>query len=496
MKAAPAFGPYDYSYAGYALCPEAVAERDGPFFPVREHGAVPDDGQSDREAVQAAINAAAAAGGGVVLFESGRYLLNEKTGHRKGLKVQGEGVVLRGVRASGDTPPTVLFMRHHLEPADPKKKWTTPPLFEFTPKGRPARPVLTRVAADAAQGDFTLTVHNASRVQVGQFVNLEMQNPEANPTLLGGLKPWKIWTQSNEKGIAVRGERHRVVAVQGNTVTFAEPLHIDVVAAHGWEVKAAPMTPGWCVEDLTFEGDCPEPFVHHKNAKHDSGWSILSFQSGYGPALRRCVFRNTTSAASFNRCYGATAIDNVIEGRQGHHAISSGNHSYGTLIAFCQDVTRGGSFHGFAANAGAVGTVIHRSKNSDTGFDWHASGPYTTLIDACTGGLVGNGGNVTLLPNHLHGLTFWNFKQTSGPAYDRMNWWEPRQAKEQYSGPKIVRPRMVGYHGIRSTFAPRSCLSIESHGKPVQPASLFAAQLAKRLGSLPTWMTQRPASHP
>ena len=37
---------------------------------------------------------------------------------------------------------------------------------------------------------------------------------------------------------------------------------------------------------------------------------------------------------------------------------------------------------------GALGTVITRSKVSDHGMDWHASGPFATLIDAASGGLT------------------------------------------------------------------------------------------------------------
>lgn len=491
---APApFGPIDYSYAGYALHPDSIGESEAPAFAVGDFGAVPDDDASDRDAVQAAIDAAVAAGGGggVVSFASGVYLLNEQPGGVEGLHVAGPGVVLRGVRQSGGgAKPTVLFMRHHLEPTDPKKMWTTPPLFGFSAPENARRPGLTRLTADAPQGALTVAVENASKIRVGDFVTLEMQNPAANAELLAGLEPWDIWSKSNAEGIAVR-ERHRVAAVEGTTVTITEPLHLDVRAAWGWEVKASPLSAGWTVEDLTFRGDYPEPFVHHKNAMHDSGWSMLRFNRGLAPVLRRCRFVNVTSAASFNDCYAATAIDNVLEGRQGHSTLSSDASSYGTLIAFCRDETRRGGFHGFGANAGAVGTVIHRCKNSDRGFDWHASGPYATLIDACTGGLIGNGGYVALLPNHLQGLTFWNFRQTSGPAYDRLDWWEPRRGDEQYSGPKIVLPRVVGYHGIATTFDPKHCLSIESHGRPVEPASLFAAQLADRVDALPRWMTER-----
>lgn len=491
----PHVGPrpmLDFSYAGYALVPESeFPNEDLPVIDVADFGAIPDDGKGDREAIAAALAAAEDRGGAVVRFASGVYEVNPEPGLDHGLVITGAHVVLRGVR-EGEGEPTVLFMEHHLEPTDPNKMWSTPSLFTFrlSPEMN-KRPKLARVVSDSRRGGFEVTIDNPSRLEVGQFVSLEMQNPAANEGLLAGLDTWDIWESTNTKGIQVRGERHRIVAIEGNLLKFAEPIHTDITAEHGWDVVACPMQPGWVVEDLTFRGDCPEPFVHHKNAMHDGGWSMLSIGRGYAPVVRRCRFIDVSCGLSFGACYAATAIDLVFEGRQGHTTAGAGGGSYGTLIAFCEDRIELGGFHGFAANQGAAGTVMYRCRNSNRGFDWHASGPYATLIDACTGGLVGNGGNYKNLPNHLQDLVFWNFRQTSGPAYRKMEWWESRRDDERYSGPKVVLPILVGYHGIRSTFEPSQCLLIESHGRPVQPESLFETQLIRRLGELPGWIQRR-----
>ncbi|MEO0588438.1 MAG: DUF4955 domain-containing protein, partial [Planctomycetota bacterium] len=154
-----------------------------------------------------------------------------------------------------------------------------------------------------------------------------------------------------------------------------------------------------------------------------------------------------------------------------------------------------GTFHGFGSSKGASGTVVYRCKNSNRGFDWHASGPYATLIDACSGGLIGNGGNYTVLPNHLEDLVFWNFEQTAGVVYEDYQWWEPRRGNERYSGAKVVMPIIVGFHGpAASTFDESQCLLVESYGRPVEPESLFEAQLERRLGELPEWIVERVGS--
>jgi hypothetical protein len=102
--------------------------------------------------------------------------------------------------------------------------------------------------------------------------------------------------------------------------------------------------------------------------------------------------------------------------------------------------------------------------------------------------LIGNGGNYQVLPNHMRYLTFWNFKQTAGKVFENYDFWEPRRGKRRYSGAKIVKPFIIGYHGKPTTFLKNNCEVVESYGKPVSPASLYKAQLELRLGKLPKWL--------
>jgi len=484
----------DYSYAGYALS-GGPAEADGlPVFDVTRYGAKPDDEVSDREAVEAAIEAAEENGGGIVYFPAGRFLMSEQAGLTTGIVIESDRIILRG--AGSGPGGTELYMKHPQVPEDPGKLWSTPKLISFKISSQKnQRPKLASITSPSPRESFEIEVDNASRIKAGDYVILTMQNPAATPGLLAGLTPWDIWTVARDKGIKVTGEKHRVVKVAGRRVTFAEPIHTDIDPEHGWAVTACPLGMGWGVEDITFRGEAPAPFVHHKNAEHDSGWSILAFGRGLAPYVRRCRFISTSHAVSFNACYGATAINCAIEGRQGHGSISSGGGAYGTLMAFCVDHSEGGAFHGYGANAGSVGTVIYRSKNSDRGLDWHASGPYATLADATSGGLIGNGGHYKNLPNHLQHLTLWNFKQTAGQVYDQLDWWKPRQDKENYSMAKIVKPLIVGFHGLPTTFLESSCGLVESHGRPVKPESLFEAQLELRLGDLPGWITEGQRQH-
>lgn len=486
MKGTPAILP-DYSYAGYAMGGQAIPNCKGKRFDVTDFGAIPNDKKSDRKAIEKAIKAAEENGGGIVFFPSGRFLVSETKGVGSGIEINGKNIVLKG--AGSGPNGTEIFMRNHLQPKDPTKKYSVQKMFAFKPtKGESTNRKCTAITKDSLRETFSIKVADSSKLKPGMLVELSMNNPKANPEFLDGLECWDIWTTTIEKGVTVRGERHRIKNITGKTITFNEPIHCNIIAEHGWTVSRSDLIPGWVVEDIHFKGNWKEKFVHHKDFIHDSGWSWLSLLYGESPVVRRCKFSDCSDGVDMSACYLGTIINCSIEGNQGHASFSSGYYSYGTLIAFCVDNVSNGAFHGFGANKGTVGTVITHCKNSNRGFDWHGSWPYCSLIDNCSGGLIGNGGNYQVLPNHMRHLTIWNFNQTAGKVYQDFDWWEPRKGKQKYSGTKIVKPIIVGYHGLKTTFKPETCQIIESQGKPVKPKSLYISQLESRLGKKPEWI--------
>ncbi len=96
---------HDFSYAGYHRGEKPIPRIEGPVFNIQDYGARPNDGQDDTEAIQAAIDAAEDAGGGVVYFPPGTYYVEPKIygtqngryeGHPWALLIKKSGVVLRG----------------------------------------------------------------------------------------------------------------------------------------------------------------------------------------------------------------------------------------------------------------------------------------------------------------------------------------------------------------------------------------------------------------
>lgn len=53
---------------------------------------------------------------------------------------------------------------------------------------------------------------------------------------------------------------------------------------------------------------------------------------------------------------------------------------------------------------------------------------------------------------------------------------------------KILPPVIVGFHGDPVKFVQEQVKLDESNGVPVEPQSLYEAQLERRLGSVPAWL--------
>jgi hypothetical protein len=88
----------DFSYAGYRRGEEPIPRLTGPIFDVTQppFGADPTDGADATAAIQAAIDAAAAAGGGVVFLPAGTYHVAPRGDDKTALSIQNSNTILRG----------------------------------------------------------------------------------------------------------------------------------------------------------------------------------------------------------------------------------------------------------------------------------------------------------------------------------------------------------------------------------------------------------------
>src|SRR5690606_5712148 len=124
----------DFSYAGYHSGEKGIPDIDNyQVFNVIDFGAIPNDSISDRNAIQAAIDAANKNGSGIVFFPKGRFIVNDDSTAQTGIVSKGSNIILRGSGSGADG--TELFMKETLEPENPKHMWTGRPMFTMTAEG-------------------------------------------------------------------------------------------------------------------------------------------------------------------------------------------------------------------------------------------------------------------------------------------------------------------------------------------------------------------------
>lgn len=511
----------DYSYAGYKhgeVAPPDVNTLGYTLYDVTDYGAIPNDGKSDRAAVMKALEAMGAkrrdyegiiryqmgAARAILYFPKGEFILQADGEQNETLRLSMSDIVLKGAGKE----ETFLKMAVKNDPKNPTAMWSTPSMLDF--KHNSGLKPLTQVIGDASKGSFSIRVNSALGIAPGDWVCLYLQNND--PTLVRKeLQPWaptSLMTNIQEKGVQVQ-DYHQVKSVRGNEVTFVEPIMHEVEQQYGWQVMAYPHYENVGVEDITFIGDSKPDFAHHASAEDDGGFKIIDFVRLTNSWMRRVNFVNVSEAASVVSSANVSVYDIDISGNRGHSAIRS-QASSRIFIGKVMDRTDGyeaitshaqigdklikgaGQYHACGVSKQSMGAVIWNVEwGVDGCFESHATQPRATLVDHCKGAFIPwrEGGDEIQLPNHLDDLVIWNM-EAKVVKYDKawngkFIWWD---ANNRWW--KNLPPVIVGFHGAAIEFdtSPNQVKRLESNGIKVEPASLYEAQLKKRLGYVPAWL--------
>lgn len=464
----------DFSYAGYRQLAEPLPRMKGPVFDVTEFGAVPDDGKPDRAEIQLAVDAAQAAGGGVVYFPAGTFDLNANHDVEP-LRISGSNIVLRG--AGAEEGGTVLFQKLAMPPPPPMRLWASPYAVQIvTPHA--AEPIAD-IAADVPRGSFRVPVSHVGDLAAGDWISLVLEDNspalvESELAALQRIDP--RWKSIIQDGVTVN-ERHQIESIDGDVLVLTTPVIKAIEAQWNWRVERFTPLVEMGVEAIRFEGNWHDVFVHHKNWLHDGGYSLLRMQGVVNSWIRDCVFVNVSRAGSITDSAHVTVQDSRIEGVGGHNAIAFPRSSF-CLMMRVQDLAP--SWHSIGVSKNSIGNVFWESYwESTTCFESHSSQPRVTLFDSCVGGFMKGraGGSANNLPNHLEELVFWNHLKTNPPLEDFQ--FEPLD--EIYW--KFLPPTIVGMHGTPITFRDGQA-RVHHHGSPVD-GSLFVEQAKRRLGEMP-----------
>lgn len=466
----------DYSYAGYKHGELDVPDVAYKVFRVDDYGAVPNDGKSDRKALTDAIEAAKANGEGVILFSAGRYDLRTEDAPNEPVIIDADKIVLRG--AGCESGGTELFMEHPNQVLD-ASLWNTPELISFR-YVRSTDKKLADITGNATKGSFSVEIDNTASLTAGDrvFIRLSNNDPRLITQELGGYDADANWTELMTQGVQVT-EYHEVAKVSGNKVTFKEPIMHAIDSQWGWTLHEHSCHKGNGVEDIAFVGNFKEPFSHHLNALHDSGFRMLTLSRQVDGWVRRCRFTDVSEALSVVLSGNVSVYSCSITGNPGHSAIRA-QASTGVFIGKVND--QAGQFHSVGVSKTSIGTVLWRNTwTTATCFEAHASQPRCTLFDACEGGFMAarSGGDEAAAPNHLGELILWNFNETDGGEKDFDTW---------RRNTRWVRPVIVGMHGGSTSFKTTQVTAEEGNGTLMEPLSLYEAQITRRLGAIPQWL--------
>lgn len=351
----------DFSYAGYHAGEDELPEIARVTL-VTDHGAVGDGVTDDTAAFQAAIDATES---GAIGVPSGTYTLNGD------LRISKSDIVLQG-----DGPDTVLLFTNPLETVrGPAVQWSwNGGLIQVEPTG--STQDLTAVTATALRGDRTLEVSDASALSAGDLVVLSLVDDDArtfgrhlhNDQFDGGTCAYQVPMTLDWPVF--------IDAVEGNTVTLAQPLRLDARVEWMPTLTTHPNLTDVGIEHLTIAF----PDVPYAGHLEEPGYNGIFFTRGVVDAwVRDVTFINADNGVLVDRLSKRHTIEDIrFEGRKGHHGLN---------IAFAAD----GLYDGLSYQADFVHhiTVDHRANGNvfknvvgvaEVHLDHHRDGPFENLF--------------------------------------------------------------------------------------------------------------------
>ena len=526
----------DFSYAGYKygeMAPPEIETLTAQGYKVYDvtdpkYGAIPNDGKSDRAAFMKVLEEIASEtkqedlnmtdryikenAKAIIYFPEGNYILQDEDSKDRRIRISMSDIVLKG---AGRNKTTLKMTAANNSPKPTEEMWNAPVMMEFK-HNTGLKESIGVITEDAPIGSRTITA-SLTGVSAGSWVCLVLENTDDN-VINSELYPHK-WEdikiqQGGTPNIKTKGiqiyEYHQIEKINGNNVILKEPIMHAINKDWGWKVHKFANYANVGVEDLTFKGHAKEKFIHHGSDIDDGGFKLIDFVRLTNSWMRRVNFESVSEAMSITSSANCSAYDITIGGNRGHASIRSqassrifigkvteNSNGYtlrkgegeSTLMEYKTNV---GQYHACGVSKQSMGAVIWNVRwGDDSCFESHATQPRATLIDCCSGGFMHwrQGGDSAQMPNHMENLTIWNFSATNiqtDPDIDtegKFTWWDGNGFWW-----KFMPPIIVGFHG-NLEFDATQMKRVESIGNLVEPYSLYEAQLRKRLGYVPSWLS-------
>ena len=484
----------DYSYAGYGSDGSESIPRvhNFPIYDVTSssYGAIPNDGLSDSAAIRAVFHAARG-GNAVIFFPAGHYdiFMDNDGDSRREIRIGSVGspvhnIIVKGGGGQGSKlGGTTIQMHNDLIP--PKHTWAYA-LFNTVwisrwPDGSGGS---SRVAGTFPRGTKYFDVEDASSFIDKQYIKIEAGNLTGDDWDAHSSRPktdmrsnWNLSKPNNNMYIQ---EIHEIDKVVGNRIHVKKATLTPLNSKYF--IHALRMHSGIGFEDLHLDCGFKNPIYEHVVHEENGGIKLSNAANSW---IKHCRITNTTSAVQASSCYAVSMIGIIIDGSfQGHYDATVIASSF-VLIAMLEDHTRRHpKVHGIHVSTKTAGTVAWRVGGSKLrGPDGHGGAPRYSLFDNCfTLNHDANSGSGSGSPHHLDGYVRWN---NHSDATDTIDYWYWRDS--------ITEAILVGFVAAGGD-TPVDAYS-ESFGARVSIDSLYVAQLTRRLGYTPRWLTDEQSEY-
>ncbi len=505
----------DFSYAGYRRGEHPIPAVAGPVFDVTDYGADPSGVEDSTTAIQAAINAAATAGGGVAKLPAGTFKVSLPAGANEVLRIRNNNVVLRGAGSSQTfLVNTTSVMR-------------SKSIIRVAPNSVSAAATVA-FTADLTTPTRRIPVANPSAFAVGDIVRMHWDFTDA----------WiadhqqQTWWNATKGRPSAANYRREVTAVNAAAgwIEVDIPTRYSMLTRDNARVgKLTGMIAGSAVEGLSI-GNVQHPGTTWGESDYATagkpGYDVhasqvitvtnardcwLSDVSSYQPAGNTSTCHMLSNGILLSDSFRITVRNCAM--RRPQYGGGGGN-GYMFRIGNANDCLVANSVaefsrHGIVVgSAGTTGNVFHRCEDRDTGratgstgsmstsgstSDNHMHFSHSNLWDQC------HAYNSAFTARHRHGMgtiphgltsahgVYWN---TSGSGTYYGNIVESEQGRYGY---------IIGISGLHkgasvpsaSTYntAPLDHLEGVGQGTTLEPQSLFLDQQERRL-ALPTLMLQ------
>ncbi|WP_373487786.1 hypothetical protein [Blastomonas sp.] len=499
MLATEEGGP-DFSYAGYRFGLAPLPTANGTVIDARLYGIVPDDGRDDAKALLRAIAAAYQINGKVtVQLPPGRIQIGEVIPlERSNFVLRGAGSGVGGTELYFPRPLNIVdeparqeelrgYLKHenkfevipeqNINFLFSEYSWSGGFLLVGPKKDRPvsydpARDRRTPVLADpvsAAQFARTIKVNDASRLKVGQVVQIQwfsVDGPDSAilRSIYGDLSGWNE-SEAGQSAPLVIGSHHwtfanrpvvaqptRITAIKNNAVTIGDPL------LHGISASQPAVIASWeHLEEVGVEAmkltfpDNPW-FGHHLEAGYN-GIYLTGLFDGW---VRDVEIHNADSGILTDNA-GSMTIDTVRT--TGDHKAHYTVHVGAVHNVLVRDlVVENPSVHPVSVNTRSTRSVFLRADiRRDAIIDQHSGSNHQNLFDQLTlhvsplttakgwtYRLWEGGGAPYWKPGHGLYNTHWNLKLVFPDVVPK------DAAVDMTSGLEGPGARIVGLHGNRS----------------------------------------------